>query len=276
MTIINWLPAISTTLLMAIALWLLRKIISTRLTNSVRHEYDKKIENLRTKIRKSEDSFKAELRTKESQIEALRSGALTNVVNRQVVLYERQIVAVEQLWDAIIELAPAKAVSATMASIKFEVAAKEAAENSKVRELFNMIGGDFKLENFKSPDASKTRPFVSALSWAYYSAYESIVLHAALKHHMLKSGIDKVEVLNAEHIEKLVNVALPHRSDYIAKYGQNVFHYLLDELELNLIAELGNILRGDQADKESVEKAAKILKEADRLRVTTFSLDKTE
>ena len=90
----NWIPALSTTSLLVIMLWLFRKIISAYLTNIVRHEYDKKIESLRTTLRQSEESFKAELMAKESQIDALRSGALSGIVNRQAAFYERQIVAV--------------------------------------------------------------------------------------------------------------------------------------------------------------------------------------
>lgn len=72
----DWIPAISTTSLLAIVLWLGRNLIITRLTNSVRHEYDQKIETLKASLKKSEESFKAELQAKASQIDALRSGAL--------------------------------------------------------------------------------------------------------------------------------------------------------------------------------------------------------
>lgn len=273
---IDWLPALSTTSLMAIALWLLRNVISTRLTNSVRHEYDEKIEKLRAKLRKSDESFKAEIRTKESQIEVLRSGALTSIVNRQAALYDRQIVAVEQLWNAIIELAPAKAVSTMMKSINFKGAAKKATEEQKVRDFFNEIGGDFDLENFKPLDPSKTRPFVSALSWAYYSAYRAIVMNAAAKLYILKTGLDVAEFLNTEYVKNLIKVVLPHQADYIEKHGQDAFHYLLDEIESCLLAELGNILRSDQSDKENVVKAAKILVEAERLQATISPSRKTE
>jgi hypothetical protein len=64
------------------------------------------------------------LRAKESQIDALISGALSGIVNRQAAFYERQIVAVEQLWDAVISLAPAKGISTWLTSINFEAATK--------------------------------------------------------------------------------------------------------------------------------------------------------
>lgn len=274
----DWIPALSTTSLLAIALWLFRKIISTRLTNAVRHEYDKKIESLRTTLRQSEESFKAELRVKESQIDALRSGALSGIVNRQAAFYARQIAAVEQLWDAVISLDPAKHISTLMASINFEVAVKNAAKHPQIRKTFTAIGGDFDIKRFQTDNASKARPFISPLSWALYSAYRAICHHTTLKLHMLKCGldIDKVESLNAEGVTKLVKVVLPHQTEYIEKHGSRAFHYLLEELEDSLLHEIDNILQGKQSDKESIERAGLILKESERFMEANASLNKSE
>jgi hypothetical protein len=129
MSALSWLPAVSTTSLLVLALWLFRSLIATRLTASVKHEFDEKIETLKTELRKSEKSFKADLRSKESEIEALRSGALSGLVSRQAALDARRIQAVDQLWTAEQDLGPAKSVSATVAILKFKYAVKESAEN---------------------------------------------------------------------------------------------------------------------------------------------------
>lgn len=275
----DWIPALSTTSLLAIALWLFRKIISTYLTNAVKHEYDKKIESLRTTLRQSEESFRAELRAKESQIDALRSGALSGIVNRQATFYERQIVAVEQLWDAVISLSPAKSISASLSSINFEVAVKSSAKDAQMREWFTTIGGDFDNSIFKTDSASKARPFISPLSWALYSAYRSICHHETLKLFMLKSGMDdmgKVESLNAEGVTALVKMVLPHQTEYMEKHGSRAFYHLFQELESNLLHELNNILQGKESDKESIERAALILSETEKVMEANASLDKSE
>ena len=93
---------------------------------------------------------------------------------------------------------------------------------------------------------------------------------------MLKSGLDMVEVINSDEITKLVKVALPHHKEYIEKYGHSAFHYFLDELELALLHELGNILKGVKSDKESIERAALILREADRLMEANASMQKND
>jgi hypothetical protein len=104
----DWIPAISTTGLLALALWLSRNLIITRLSNSVKYDYDTKIESLRSDLRRKEEMFKSELAAKASQIEALRSGALSVAANRQAAIFERQLVAIEKLWEAMVSLGPAK------------------------------------------------------------------------------------------------------------------------------------------------------------------------
>jgi hypothetical protein len=271
----DWIPAISTTVLLALVLWLLRNLIITRLTKSVSHEYDKKIENLKTTLRQSEEAFRAELRAKEAQIDALRTGALSGIINKQAALYQRQIVAVEQIWDAVISLAPAKNVSATMAIVKFDAAAKEAAKDPRFREMFAMMGTTFGMNDLRANEASKSRPFLSQLAWAYYSAYQAIVVHAVIKLKALQSGLEK-DYADVEAIKRLVKVALPHQTDFIEKFGPSAFHYLLEELEFSLLTELNNILRGEKSDSESVERAASIIKEAERLMQTNESIGKAE
>lgn len=140
MTIYDWIPAISTTTLLVVAGWLMRSLITTRLTKSVQHEFDAKLEALRTEHRKSEESFKADLRAKDAQIELLRNGAISGLASRQAALDKRRIEAVDHLWSAVTELAPAKGASSWMATIKFDAAVKEAERNPKFRQVFEVLG----------------------------------------------------------------------------------------------------------------------------------------
>lgn len=82
MTFIDWLlSTVSTAALLGLVAFLARNLILTRLKASVQHEFDRKLETLRADLHKSEESFKADLRAKETQIEVLRSGALSGLVS---------------------------------------------------------------------------------------------------------------------------------------------------------------------------------------------------
>lgn len=260
----DWLPAISTTSLFSLIIWLSRNLIITRLTTSVRHEYDEKIEEIKSKLRKNEEELKAELKIKEIQIQALQNGALSGISNRQIVIFEKQVNAIELVWETVIALAPAKVVSSQMQVIKFESAAKQASVDPKVLEMFSFIT-DANVEKIKFDKANKVRPFISPLSWAYYSAYQAIVMHAVVKMKMLKFGIDQVDLINNEHAINLVKAALPHQIHTIEKYGVDVLHILLDELEEKLLLSFQLMLKGQDLDNEHIQMASKIIKESELL-----------
>ena len=265
MNLTDWIPAISTTSLLAGALWLMRSLIIARLTKSVQHEYDGKLEVLRSDLRRNEETFKAELRAKDAQIELLRSGVISGLASRQAALDKRRIEAVDQLWSAVVALAPAKTASTMMATIKFDAASKDAAKNPQFRQIFEVMGGAIDLNKIGGANASQMRPFVSEMSWAIFSAYQAIIMFAILQLQMLKVGLDAPNVLNTETVSKLVKAVLPHQTKYIEKYGVSGCHYLLDELEVLLLNELRSMLKGEESDKASLEQAAVILKESKRL-----------
>ncbi len=96
-----WVPTIVTTGLLALALWLGRKLIATRLVKSVEHEFNARLEAVRAEFREKEELLKADLRSKESEIADLRGGAMTAMASRQMALDKRRLEAVDQLWSAL-------------------------------------------------------------------------------------------------------------------------------------------------------------------------------
>jgi hypothetical protein len=262
MTWINWIPAISVPLILGFVGWLFRSLIQTRLTASVQHEFNEKIETVRTELRNNEESYKAELKSKENQITALRSGALTNLVNRQIIIDKRRLEAVDDLWASVISLSYIKSASAMMATVKFDVAAEMSAKDSNVQDVFKTMGS--MIEKVKV-DAQKSRPFVSPIAWALFSAYQAIIWHAFLQLEMLKSGINIPKLIDSTIISSLVKIALPHQTEYIDKYGTSAHYYLLEELENKILDELKKIIDGTESDQANIKQAAEILKISDRL-----------
>lgn len=188
---------------------------------------------------------------------------------------KRRIEAVEELWSSVIELSPAKYASILMSTLKFDVCAKEAAKNPNFRQIFEVMGGTIDMNTIAKPNAIKLRPFLSEISWALFSAYQSIVLFAVTQLQILKSGLDMPDILDTEKISNLVQIALPHHTEYIKKYGSTGYHHLLEELETRLLKELQNILQGTDSDKASIEQAAAILKETDLIRESISNTSST-
>jgi hypothetical protein len=234
----------------------------------VQHEFDQKIETLKTELRKSEESFKADLRYKETQIEALRSGALSMLASRQIALCARRIHAVDQLWTAVQALGPAKSVSANIAILNFKGAAKASAENPRARELFAIIGGQTEPQNIYTGEAEKARPFVSDMAWAVFSAYRAILSVAMIKMQILKSGIDTPNLVDEERVRRLLISVLPHQAQFVREHDTGGYHYLLDELESRLLQELRQVLHGAESDREAIKQAGEILRESQNVMIS--------
>lgn len=275
MEIVPWLPAVTSTGLLAAILWLCRELISTRLTKTVQHEFDKKIESIRADLRASEERFKAKLREKEAEISAIRSGALSVLASRQAALDKRRLEAVDQLWTAFNALAPARGIAANMSIIKFESAAQQAERDPNVRQLFEIMGNGFDPKSLDLSGAAKARPFINPLVWAIFSAIRAVTMHSVVRWQVLKSGLGTSDYSDHEAIKKLVIAALPHYSDYLEKNDPSVYYYVLEALDERLLAEIQNMLSGIESDKASLEQAAEIIRQANMLQNTTKDVEST-
>lgn len=261
----EWIPAISTTTLLAGILWLTRKLITTRITNAVRHEYDEKLANLKADLTNKQEVLKADLRLKELQLESLKSTALSGISQRQSALFTKQVQAIEVLWSQVIDLLAAKSAAQSMSVIEFDSAVKVSSEDARAREMFEMIGSNVDLTSVDTKIAHKVRPFISPVAWAYFSAYTAILGHAVLKFHMLKKGLNYPDIIKSKNLRKVIITALPHQQEYVEKVDHESYYHLLDELESLMLVAFNNTLKGEQEDRATLLKASEIIRASEEL-----------
>ncbi len=263
MSIPEWvLSALSSSILILVVGWLCRQLIATRLKASVQHEFDQKLEAIRTDLRKSEETFKADLRAKEDQIAALQSGALAGMASRQAALDKRRLEAIDQLWAGVETLTPFKLPALWLQTFDFVKALKESSDNPTARKLFLDFAPNLSIQSFPKVDVHRARPFVSDMAWALFSAYRAILGYATVQLYILRMGQEELaDLLDPNTVHKLILVALPHYSDYIEKHNDKAYPYIVEPLEAALLEELQRMLSGEESDKKSVEQAAKIMQE---------------
>ncbi|MGA8583935.1 MAG: hypothetical protein WB715_08875 [Roseiarcus sp.] len=258
-SLVSWagfLLAVATPL----ALFSFRTLIVGWITKGVEHDFNVKLENLRATLKTSEERLKSDLREKEAEIGTLRSSVLSGSAGRQALLDKRRFESVEKIWTAVNDSARLRALAQTMAILNYGAVAKET-RNPKMQQFLEMVeavGPDVKeLKNV----ARDERPFVPELTWAYYSAFSTVLHFSLLRLHALKSGLaDPQEVVTSYHIKEILKAALPHQSKFIDENDPGAYYYLLDELELRLLSELRKILDGKEADQSSIQQATNILK----------------
>ncbi|MGF6785798.1 hypothetical protein [Paraburkholderia sp. 35.1] len=256
MQITDLLPGLMPTALFAAALWLGRNLIITRLKSAVQHEFDQKIEAVRSEQRISEESFKAVIRQREADIASLKSSAISGIASTQLELYKRRVSATEQIWSAVSTLSGAKGAVQYIAIMKMDALAEQVGHDNRLRsavEIMAKMVGD--VEKYAVPDAAKAEPFVSEVVWSLYQAYQAILTISLSQLHMLAKGVDPRELLNHAGVAQLAKLALPSRADHIDQHGAAGYPALVDELQKALLVELRKMLTGVDADASSVERA---------------------
>ena len=267
MSILDWVPAISTTAGLGIAAWLLRNWISQRLAKSITFEFDKKLEAIKAQNREAEERLRAGLRAGEEEIATLRASAMAALSSRQIAVDKRRLDAIDQLWASVMSLNRARGISLMMSTLKFEAVAKRAETDPKMRDVLAMIGKGFDItKDLDQTDASKARPFVSPLAWAIYTALLGIIVNGAMRWHVAQGGLGPQDFSDSEALSNMVKAAMPEYAKYIDEQGTSGLHFLVDTLEMKLLAEFQAMMTGAEADRSSVQQAKDIMKYSEELR----------
>ncbi len=266
MSITDWIPPISTIAGLGFIGWLLRNWISTRLAKSVGFEFDRKLELLKAEYRINEERFRADLRGKEVEIATLRAGAMAALSNRQIAVDKRRLDAIEQLWASVLSLSKARGISLLMSGLKFDAVAERAEYDPKMRDFLVTIGGGFNLStDLRLDEASKARPFVSPLAWAIFVAIAGIISNGVMKWHVAQGGLGAKDFSDHSALAKVIKTALPDYPSTLDGKGVTDLHFLVEELELKLLAEFRVMMGGAEVDRESIQQAAEILKYSEEL-----------
>ena len=274
----NWQSVFTTTgisaALLAASLWLLRNWISARLLGSIRHEYNKDLEALRTELRNTEAKFKADLDAREAELAALRSGALANITIRHTAVAQRRIEAVDRIWETTVEGAKFRLLLLYV-QIFNQPSLREAFKKDQVEaeRVFDMLRKPIpKIDNF-ADEAAKQRPYVSRLAWAYFEAYKSIILMAHGTFLILSKGENPSDFFSEDSLIALLKFSLPDWDDKIIESGLMAGPQLAEELLQRLLTELQNVLDGKKEDQAEIERAAEILTAAKKVYKDKASAD---
>ena len=253
--IITWLASVTGVSALG---WLLRNWISTRLTHGIKHEYDKKIETIKSELSRHRD-----------QLSAVQNNALGIAKHQSQLLETRRIDSIEKIWKSIVALAGQKTATKMMQSVNFDFAVNKAPSDPKIREMFSTLNKTFKIgpEGMAADSTDVCRLYVSAETWATFSAYKQVIFFAVTKMKMLEIGYDGTQLWKIDEIVAMVKAVLPHQSKFIDKYGMSSLDFLVEEIEAKLFGLLWHELHGSAAGKENAERAEEIMKHAQRTHI---------
>lgn len=265
MQLTDWIPALTTTGLLSLALWLSRALITARLTRSVQHEFDENLEKIKAEFRVAEKTLEASLAQKSAELESLRAGALSGITSRRALLDKRRLDAIDQLWGALIANQSARSLAMTMSVMKLENIAEQVERDDRLREFIKISGGGFDPSKLDHVTANLARPHVSDMAWALFSAMQAITGYYVAHWVALSHGIDSRKMVANEAVQKLILAVTPEYRDYLEANGLTASYHLLERFDTLLLAEFKKMTADSQQDKESIEQAAQILEHARNL-----------
>lgn len=260
--------------------WLARTLIYERLKASVQHEFNEKLEVIRTDAKQREALLQAELRAQDSRLQAalrnreqqlqlLQSDVLNARASRQAALETRRLDAIDLLWSSFQGLAPLRLATKMMEPIDFNKALKESATDQKTRAFFSdiakMAGVSTEQLQARAADTPwKARLYVSDQSWKLFEAYQGVLNVFLLRLKQLEIGIDKDITLIEKSIAE-VKEALPHYTDLLDKYGGDVLPILIDDLGKAFELSLLKMLKNEPSSAQDIEEVGSLMAAAEKL-----------
>ncbi|TGP57386.1 hypothetical protein EN873_04705 [bacterium M00.F.Ca.ET.230.01.1.1] len=253
-----WIPALLSSGVLAAVSVAGAQIMKSGIEKGIQHGLDRELERL-----------KAQLRTKDDQINAIRSTALSALTSRHEALDQRRLKAAEALWSATVYQMKFKMAVGFVSTLKIDVALKASAQRDNDGEKMRGFGKGLweasaidKLMNEQPSVADTERLFVPPLAWAAFEAYRSITAHAVIIIGLIKAG--GADLLKGnDPIVKAVKLILPHRSEFLDKNGESGIYYLVDELQEKVFTELVASFSDPNAGQRVIDQASDIIRYAD-------------
>lgn len=251
---------------MSLGLWLVsplaimlgRHWLVERVRRSVQHTFDEKLEHLKSELRQGEAQVKAAIDAKESEIAALRSQVLSASARRSEILDRRRLDAVDKTWAAVGALAPYRVVSEMFLRINLkEVEASPRSPN--MGAFFARIASIAPADVPKEVSAHAEQLYLSPLAWAYFNAYQTVLIVQFGMVKGLEFGLQDVrKFVRLDRLKDILTLALPADASFIKDCEPTDFAILLGDLEKALLAELQSSLEGREADAAEIDRASKI------------------
>jgi len=256
--------------LVAIIIFVVGTWIKATIEKGEQHEWDKKLEAIRSDLRREEEARKADFKARDDQLTSLRAAALAGLSTRHSALEQRRLNAIEKIWSATVDRRRFHLVASVFRTLKFEKALKAAAQNDvegqKVQKFASAMAKAFGVEEPKPAiPGDEERLFVSPLAWALFSSYGQIVSYPVVALSIMRFGQPENLIRPPAEILELAKASLPEWSKFIDEWGVASIASILGPLEEKLFSELQRSLvePGDYGEA-AVREAAKILALAEK------------
>lgn len=245
---------VSAVLLAALG-WLLRTWIGERFKASVKHEYDDRLERLKSELKAQSDLDLAALKSEvDRQAEKLKIAALS-FSDVQKATIPRKIEAVDNLWAAVRQARNYIPGEIYICDVLTDDELADMRKTAPLNEIRLRLRGidAMGLSPLLFGDAEKVRPHVGEYIWALFSTYHGIVSRIMF---LISGKNEDRRWYRDENVQRLIVSALGQdRLEVFLTLQLSRFDWLRREFEGRLFVSFEQLLNGKAFSEAALRQA---------------------
>ncbi len=268
----DWFPAIASSVISTGLLGLLGIAGKAAIEKTLQSRFDAGLESLKADYRLQEEQLRADLRSRDNDLESLRRNALSGAAARQVIIDKRQIEALERVWASVAERRPQKLLLSQMQILNLDAIRKAIStaperEQAATKEFLATMSQLVGIDGMKPlSDITLDKPFIDPLIWSLYTTYTSLLAYGWVHFKALKEGIDNKNFLKGpDDLIAIIKKVLPHQAGFLDQDGESGLFHLGEELEDKLLATIRDVLDGRQLDEAAIKRSHEIVQLSEAL-----------
>ena len=271
-------------------MWLARKWISTRLKESVQHEYDQRLEAYKSQLKAENEIHLLELKNKIEKESVLYRSAYSSFAEGQKATIERKLDSIEKLWNEIIRLDKNLPSTFAFIDILYVNEYQDAPRHKSFREWSEnwseeksaVLSGDRNSAAFfgdkeavalagdSDESIARVRLYVGEYLWALFFSYRTIMARISLLLYWSLKKHDKVNWHKDTAIYQLLEAILtPHELAEFEKVDIGKISWLQKRLHSKILTASRKIISGEEFVAESLKQAELI-----QQRIPTFPINR--
>jgi hypothetical protein len=250
---VEWLVnLISTTGVIGVVGFLLRDTVATYLTKAVEHRFEKQIE-----------TFKAEIRDNEAELDQIRSFLVSARRERDTTLQAKRLEAAEILMQARQGLSQFSMLIEYMKMLNGKMIL-ELGEDRKIIEFVETLLKPFDVDGILKTvgaiDKTLPRLYLSDKSLKLFNVYESIIMQAVMMMKLYSIPLrDKSKLIKAGTLSKSILELVPGAKQAFDEYGEEHAYYWATYFHDQILRSLRDEVSGADdpgKDTKSIEQLA--------------------
>lgn len=255
--------------LAGLLIWLSREWISARLRSSIQHEYDQKLESLKSQLKAQSDVALVELRASVERHAALLALAHSSLAEGQKASMERKVNAVDTLWERLLHL---RANSPPILGF-IDVLTVDKYAGIKNHPTFEALSRGWSMERVTQlidTEVERVRPYVGEYTWAVFSSYQAVMLRIVFLLHLGRDDAAKLEWHKDSHTRRLIEAVLP--AVELAEFDATRFgkiSWLQRRLESKILAATRKVVSGEEFSADALDQARLIQQRAAQVQAAT-------